>query len=96
MSLGDYSSKEVGVIVSLSHASSSGGRKGELAFLVFNFLVLSYGAFYSAWILTFFRVQKLWYGREKKSKKSKYSHSNWFKIDIFHDVKIQHEHEYLS
>ena len=53
MSLGDYSSKEVGVIVSHSHASSSKCRKGELAFLVFNFLVLSYGAFYSAWILTF-------------------------------------------
>jgi hypothetical protein len=52
VSLGDYSSKEVGVIVSLSHASSSKCRKGELAFLVFNFLVL-YGAFYSAWILTF-------------------------------------------
>jgi len=37
VSLGDYSSKEVGVIVSLSHASSSKCRKGELAFLVFNF-----------------------------------------------------------
>ena len=56
MSLGDYSSKEVGVIVSLSHASSSKCRKGELAFLVFNFFFFGfwcYGAFYSAWILTF-------------------------------------------
>ena len=48
--------------------------KGELAFLVFNFFFLDFGAMHmvhsiSAWILTFLPLlQKLWYGREKKSR----------------------------